>query len=161
MKDTVLLRDVLESDLPMLFEHQLDPEATRMAAFPARDEDAFMKHWRKILADDSVTKRTILSGGRVAGNIVCFSLGGEPHVGYWIGRVHWGKGVATRALSQFLGYVTARPLYARVAKHNVGSIRVLEKCGFTVRGEGRGVAGAPGGEEVEELIMELQCATCG
>jgi len=32
---TVLLRDVTESDLPILFEQQLDPEATAMAALPA------------------------------------------------------------------------------------------------------------------------------
>ncbi len=154
MKDQVVLRDVTERDLPILFEHQLDPEATRMAAFQARDKDAFMKHWRKILVDDSVTRKTILFGGRVAGNIVSFAIAGEPHVGYWIGREYWGKGVATSALSQFLGHVTARPLYARVAKHNVASVRVLEKCGFVVCGEGKDVANAPG-REVEELIMQL------
>jgi RimJ/RimL family protein N-acetyltransferase len=31
-----------------------------------------------------------------------------------------------------------RPLHAAVAKHNVGSIRVLEKCGFAVVGEEEG-----------------------
>ena len=40
----VLLRDVEESDLPFFFEHQLDPEATRMAAFSARDRKAFLAH---------------------------------------------------------------------------------------------------------------------
>ncbi len=33
----VMLRDVEEADLPVFFEHQLDPEATRMADFSARD----------------------------------------------------------------------------------------------------------------------------
>jgi RimJ/RimL family protein N-acetyltransferase len=50
-------------------------------------------------------------------------------VGYWIGREYWGKGVATEALSQFLAHAEVRrPLHAAVAKHNVGSIRVLEKA---------------------------------
>ena len=53
-------------------------------------------------------------------------------VGYWIGKEHWGQGVATRALAAFLQFVTERPLRAHVAAHNVGSIRVLEKCGFSV-----------------------------
>jgi hypothetical protein len=33
----VVLRDVVDSDLPIFFEHQRDPEAGRMAAFPSRD----------------------------------------------------------------------------------------------------------------------------
>jgi ribosomal-protein-alanine N-acetyltransferase len=40
-------------------------------------------------------------------------------------------------------------------KDNVGSIRVLEKCGFVKVGEERGFANARG-MEVEEVVMELQ-----
>jgi hypothetical protein len=36
-----LLRDVVESDLDAFYEQQRDPEATRMALFPARDRPAF------------------------------------------------------------------------------------------------------------------------
>ncbi|HEV8571635.1 MAG TPA: GNAT family N-acetyltransferase [Actinomycetota bacterium] len=151
----VLLRGVREDDLPIFFHHQLDPEANQMAAFTARDWDAFTAHWTKILSDETVTKKTILVGGEVAGNIVSWERSGERLVGYWIGRNHWGKGVATKALSQFLGHVAARPLYARVAKHNIASIRVLEKCGFTISGEDTASSNAPGGK-VEEFIFELR-----
>jgi RimJ/RimL family protein N-acetyltransferase len=48
---------------------------------------------------------------------------------------------------------TARPLSAHVARHNVASIRVLEKCGFTVVGEGKG---SVRGEEVDEVILALE-----
>jgi RimJ/RimL family protein N-acetyltransferase len=149
VKGTVRLRDVTEADLPIFFEQQLDPDAVRMAAFPSRDRDAFDAHWARILADDTVIKKTILLAGHVAGNVVSWEQPGERLVGYWIGKEYWGKGVATRALSEFLDYVKARPLYARVAKHNVASIRVLEKCGFMISGEER--AG-----DVEELIMRLR-----
>jgi RimJ/RimL family protein N-acetyltransferase len=150
----VRLRDLTEDDLPIFYEQQADPEANAMAAFPARDREAFTEHWLKVLADDSVSKKTVLFDGHVAGNIVRFEQSGQPLVGYWIGRSYWGKGIATRALSEFLGQVAARPLYARVAKHNVASIRVLEKCGFTVAGEERAPSGA-GEDEVEELVMRL------
>jgi RimJ/RimL family protein N-acetyltransferase len=150
----VRLRDVTEDDLPIFYEQQADPEANAMAAFPARDREAFTEHWLKVLADDSVSKKTVLFDGHVAGNIVRFEQSGQPLVGYWIGKNYWGKGIATRALSEFLGQVAARPLYARVAKHNVASIRVLEKCGFTVAGEERAPSGA-GEDEVEELVMRL------
>jgi hypothetical protein len=86
----------LESDLPIFFEHQRDPVANRMAAFPARKRDAFMEHWSKILSDPSVVVRTVLLDGAVAGNVQSFERDGAREVGYWIGRDHWGKGVATR-----------------------------------------------------------------
>ena len=158
MMDDVLLRAVIEADLPVFFEQQQDPEANAMAAFPARDQEAFMAHWTRILAEASVTTRTILRGGEVAGNVVSFDHDGQRQVGYWIGRRHWGKGVATRALSDFLAQVPTRPLYAHVAKLNVASIRVLEKCGFTVCGEDK-AASSTGGEEVEELIFSLAPAS--
>jgi RimJ/RimL family protein N-acetyltransferase len=71
----------------------------------------------------------------VAGNVLCWEQEGHREVGYWIGRAFWGKGIATRALGAFLREVTIRPLYAHAAAHNVGSIRVLEKCGFRVTDE--------------------------
>lgn len=126
------LRGVTEDDLPIFFEHQRDPEANRMAAFPPRDRDAFMAHWTTILRDASVVTRTVLLDGEVAGNVVVFDFEDRREVGYWIGRVFWGKGVATSALRAFLAEVTERPLYAGVAEHNIASIRVLEKCGFTI-----------------------------
>jgi RimJ/RimL family protein N-acetyltransferase len=150
----VRLRDVTEDDLPIFYEQQADPEANAMAAFPARDREVFAEHWAMVLADDSVSKQTILFDGHVAGNIVRFEQSGQPLVGYWIGKEYWAKGIATRALSLFLGQVEVRPLYARVAKHNVASIRVLEKCGFTVAGEEKAFSSA-GGDEVEELVMRL------
>ena len=74
----VVLCDVRETDLPVLYEQQLDPEATRMAAFPSRDREAF-DAWKRILDDPT--------------------------------------------------------MWAGVARHNAGSIRVLEKCGFLGGGE--------------------------
>ena len=156
----VLLRDVAEGDLPILFEQQLDPDACRMAAFPSRDREAFMAHWRKILRDESTKNKTILFGGQIAGYIAHFVIGDEPLVGYWIGKEYWGQGIAPRALQSFLPLVKTRPLYARVVKHNVASIRVLEKCGFTMYGVEK-EASQTGGEEIEELILRLESWDAG
>jgi len=51
-------------------------------------------------------------------------------VSYWIGREFWGRGVATAALAALVAEIKERPLHAFVPEHNVGSIRVLEKCEF-------------------------------
>jgi RimJ/RimL family protein N-acetyltransferase len=150
----VRLREVTEGDLPILFEHQRDPVANRIAAFPARDRDAFMTHWHGILSDEALICRTVVVGDQVAGNVVCFERYGVREVGYWIAREHWGRGVATLALSELLGLVDARPLYGRVAKDNVASIRVLEKCGFRESDEDIGPTEAPD-DGVEEALFKL------
>jgi len=156
----IILRDVRETDLPIFFEHQRDPAANYMAAFTARDpndKEAFTAHWRLILSDDTVTVRTIVSDGNVVGNVAKFveKEFGRPEVTYWIGKGHWGKGLATKALSMFVGEVRARPIYGRAAKDNVASIRVMEKCGLTIIGYGKGFANARG-KETEEAILELR-----
>ncbi len=147
MTGVVRLRDVIEGDLPTFFAHQQDLVATQMAAFTAKDPtdwDAFLAHWTRILSDDSVTIKTILVDQQVVGNVLKYEESGHPEVSYWIGRDFWGKGFATAALTAFLGLVRERPLFARVAKDNTGSIRVLEKCGFTVVGEETGFSEARG-----------------
>jgi RimJ/RimL family protein N-acetyltransferase len=155
MASDVVLRDVVAGDLPTFFDHQRDPDAVWMAAFPGRDPEAFAAHWARILADATVTAQTVLVDGHVAGYIGSWGPAGAREVGYWLGRAFWGRGVATAALAAFLRHVPARPLHAHVAKRNVGSIRVLERCGFVVVGEDR--APAPtGGEAVEEFIFRLE-----
>lgn len=130
MGDRVTLRAVRDDDLSTFFQHQIDPESNRMAAFPARDQAAFDAHWAKIRADERIILRAIEVDGQVAGNLVSFERGGAREVGYWLGREFWGRGIATAALTQFLQIVTVRPLHAVLAPHNVASRRVLEKCGF-------------------------------
>ncbi len=126
----VRLRRVEDQDLDVFFEHQADPLAVEMAAFPARDRDQFAAHWAKIRADDTLVVRTIVADGMVAGNIGSWPAEGQQTLGYWVGREYWGRGVATQALALLVDEVSVRPLYAHVVVHNVGSIRVLEKCGF-------------------------------
>ena len=132
MSKVIALRPVNESDLEIFYEQQLDPLATEMAAFPSRPREPFMAHWTKLMADESVILRTILVGGEVAGSMVSFTYFDQRDVGYWLGREYWGRGIATDALRQFLQEIETRPLYAHVAKHNIASRRVLEKCGFAV-----------------------------
>jgi RimJ/RimL family protein N-acetyltransferase len=154
----VQLRDMIASDLPTIFEYESDPDACYMAAFASPEPTnraAFDAHWSKILADESITKRTIVYDVQVAGHIGCFEMFDQLSVGYWIGKPFWGKGIATRALQLFLAQVTTRPLYARAAKDNIGSMRVLEKCGFIITGEDKGYAAARDAE-IEEYILTLE-----
>lgn len=118
--------------------------------FPARDWDAFEAHWTRILGDETVRVRTVLREGAVAGSVVGFVHGTEREVGYWIGREFGGRGITTRALSEFLAIEPTRPLVAYVARHNVVSLRVLRKCGFRNAG-----AENESHTEGDELLLTL------
>ena len=154
----ITLRDVIEDDLHEFFKHQLDSAASHMAAFTAKDpgdKAAFTAHWTKIRGDGTTKIKTILFKGDVSGHVASFMLFGKREITYWIGRKYWGNGIATKALSEFLRDEKMRPLYARAAKDNVASLRVLEKCGFVLSGHEKFFANARGAE-IEETILELR-----
>jgi len=154
----IVLREIEDRDVDVLFEHASDREAIRMAAFtsPAFDDrDAFRARLARIRRDPTTTNRVIEMDGRAVGHIASFDLDGKREVTYWIDRQHWGKGIATRALREFVTRIEpARPLHAAAAADNAGSIRVLEKCGFTRVAVGRGFAHGRG-EETAEVILRL------
>lgn len=129
----VILRETTLEDVPILFEHQRDPVAAVMAAFPSRDWDAFVAHDAKLRADPAALRRTIVADGEVVGSIGVWGED-EREIGYWIDRAVWGKGIASAALATLLAEVKERPLTAHVAEHNVGSMRVLERNGFVETG---------------------------
>ncbi|MFS8204527.1 GNAT family N-acetyltransferase [Streptomyces sp. CWNU-52B] len=155
----VVLREVHDSDLPVFFRLMNDPESLRLAAFTAADptdRDAFDAHWKRVLASSAVN-RTVLVDGDVVGTAAVYGPPGEREVTYWIDRAHWGRGIATAALRELLAAVPERPLYARAAADNAGSLRVLEKCGFRVTSRARGFANARG-EEIDEVVLSLRDA---
>lgn len=130
----VRLRPVEPGDLPRLYDLQLDPDSNRMAVTIPRSREAFDSHWAKSLGDPANTVRAVLFDEAMVGTISCFPVDGQDHVGYWIDRAYWGRGVASRALSLLLQEVPARPLVATAATSNGASLRVLQKCGFVVEG---------------------------
>lgn len=156
MTSEIVLRPVVDADLPLFFEFQRDPEGIRMAAFTAKDphdREAFDAHWGKIRANPSVLNRTIEVEGEVVGSVGRYFMRDEPQVTYWIARAWWGRGIASAALARFIETsLPERPLFASVAFDNEASRRVLEKCGFRIFGQESGFAHGRG-EEVLEILM--------
>ncbi|GAB2885107.1 GNAT family N-acetyltransferase [Streptomyces deserti] len=153
----VTLREVHDSDLPVFYRQMNDPESLRMAAFTPKDpadRDAFDAHWTRIRSSSSVV-RTVLADGDVVGSAAVYGSPGEREVTYWVDRAYWGKGIATAALRGLLDEVRERPLYARAAADNAGSLRVLEKCGFRVTAHATGYAAARGAE-IDEVVLTLE-----
>lgn len=78
---------------------------------------------------------TVLAGDEVAGLVSLLALAPRTAtLAYWIGAPHRGRGLATTAARQALGYAARRlaveQVQARVRAGNAASARVLEKLGF-------------------------------
>jgi RimJ/RimL family protein N-acetyltransferase len=134
---------------------QTDPESNRMAMTIPRTREAFDAHWAKTLANPDNSVMAILVREALVGNIYCFPMDGQYHVGYWIDRKYWGMGIASQALRLLLQEITRRPLVATAATSNGASLRVLQKCGFVIEQ----VRLSPASErypECEETVLVLR-----
>jgi RimJ/RimL family protein N-acetyltransferase len=154
----VRLRPVEDADADAAFEMMRDPEAVRMAAFTVADPDdrgAFDARWHRHLADPAIRMRAVEADGGFAGTVAAFTLDGDREVTYWIRRPLWGRGIATAALMLLVAAEPTRPLHARVAEANLGSLRVLERTGFARTGSETSFA-AGAGRPVVELLLELR-----
>ncbi|MYV61738.1 GNAT family N-acetyltransferase [Streptomyces sp. SID4931] len=129
------LRDVVPEDLEVFLAYEHDPEAVRRSRFAPREREAFMAHWRTRVLGDPGQLRADGRRGRGDRGEHRGLVGGGPALHRLLVRpCVLGRGIGTGALTAFLERETARPLYADPAVGNTGSVRLLEKCGFTATG---------------------------
>jgi RimJ/RimL family protein N-acetyltransferase len=151
------LRPLDDDDLDAVFEMMRDPDAVRMAAFTADDPDdraAFDAWVAKHRHSPSVSQWVVTEDGGFAGTIAAFDIESDREVTYWIARHAWGRGVATAALRMLISREATRPLFARAAASNTGSIRVLTNAGFTEVSRMTSYANGQGAE-IEEVLFTL------
>lgn len=158
----VRLRAVEDDDLDVFWGFYSDPELQHMAGVTREyfhQREAFDRHWQRVRAAPEALNRTIVLGGQAVGHIAAFGPRDEREVAYVVGRPFWGRGIATAALRQLLDLEPSRPLHAGAAADNLGSIRVLEKCGFAVTGRDRdGDPSMARGGEVDIVLLTLHGA---
>jgi RimJ/RimL family protein N-acetyltransferase len=151
----IALREVTDADLDALFDQMRDPESVWMAAFTPDDPDdrtAFDAHMARVRSLPDTTLRAVTCDGQIVGSVASFVMEGQTEVTYWIDRAAWGRGIASRALELLVDLVPVRPLYARAASDNVGSLRVLQKSGFKIIGTENSFAPGRNGT-IEETIL--------
>ncbi len=156
--NNIILTRTVKDDLERLFQFQLDPEAIYLAAFTPKnphDRAAYIEKYTKFLGDPTIHMQTIHVNDRIVGSIARFYIEEDAEITYWIDRPYWGQGIASSALTCFLKMEPTRPLFGRTAFDNIGSQRVLEKCGFVRTGEDKGFANARQAE-IEEFIYRLE-----
>ncbi len=154
----VTLRVTRAEDLDVLFRFEQDPSAVYMAAFTSTDPTdraLFDAHWHRLFADPEIDMRTVRADGEIVGSVGRWFEDGIAEITYWIDSTRWGQGIATRAMRLFLDAVHERPIRARAASDNGGSIAVLQKLGFRQVGTEVSFANARG-TEIEERIYRLE-----
>ena len=81
---------------------------------------------------------------------------GSGDLGYWLGRRHWGQGLATETVGRVAGWALAElpvdRLRARVATDNDASGAVLRRLGFRETGRERQFFAARGGEQAVRVF---------
>ena len=133
--------------------------------FTAGPENLIGGHFTYVLIERGQSESEIerlLAGGRVIGYVGINEVYPSPEIGYSIHADFWGKGYATEALEGLLKawWEMPRPrredlderverVFAICEKINVGSSRVLSKCGLKVSQE-------MAFEEDELLLWELE-----
>jgi len=153
----VALRAVSPDDLDALFDQMRDPDSVRMAAFTSEDPSdraAFDARMARQLGTPSIVSRAITLDGVLVGSIASWIQDGDAEITYWIDRAYWGQGAAGRALAAFLSVFSVRPLHARAASDNIGSLTVLRRAGFRDVGTEISYANARG-TEIEETLLRL------
>ena len=79
---------------------------------------------------------------------------GQPHLGYWLGRPYWGRGLAREAAAAMVeaafAYAGLPALTSSVMVGNDRSRRVLESCGFRALGTATRFYPVRGGDRVIE-----------
>ena len=138
-----------------MFEFSNDPDQIHQAAFAeVKDLQAFTEHWQRNAANPENLLFAVFVDDQHVGSVGKWVMNGDAELAYWIGKPFTGRGLATEAVTQFLAAYPLRPLFAHVVVDNLGSIKVLERNGFTLVDSFASFAPARGAE-VTELEFRL------
>lgn len=153
----IKLRPSIVADINNFFEYQLDAEANYLAAFTAKDptdKTVYFEKYTKLLYNPTVNMQTIIVNNNIVGTVTKFEINDETEIAFWIDKLFWQQGIATKALKMFLDIETKRPIFGHAAFDNFGSQKVLEQCGFVKIGSEKGFANARQAE-IEEFVYKL------
>jgi ribosomal-protein-alanine N-acetyltransferase len=143
----LVVRLVEKSDLSALLEVNGDDEVFRYTPRSAWKSPADGKAWFSRIMKHRKSGATIQfvivlkENSRPVGTMAVFHFDedvGSAEIGYILGRDHWGQGLMTELLSAFVRYgfgtLGLKRLYAELDPRNAGSVKVLERVGFTREG---------------------------
>ncbi|MCC6554716.1 MAG: GNAT family N-acetyltransferase [Polyangiaceae bacterium] len=143
----LLLRPHAHDDLKSSVNLFTDPEVMRFVSDGIMSWPASTGIFRKVFglqdhSDHDVWAVCTAEDGRYIGSAELKPRPGTDdfEIAYVLGRPHWGQGYATEIAARLLAYafedLGLRRVTATVDSENSAAIRVLEKLGFRIIGEG-------------------------
>ena len=138
----LLLRRFVIEDADKMFDNWAnDSEVTKYMTWNPHESveqtKAILKMWIKDYEKPNTYRFaiTLKQTNELIGSIdVVGYVNGYPEIGYCLSRKHWNKGYMTEALKSFVIYLSDKGYKEIVIEadvRNIGSNRVIEKCGFS------------------------------
>ena len=135
----LLLRPMTLADAADIFAYSSDPAVLRYTTgtTPSRPEET--QAWLEAALADPATHMWAILLRNSTSVIGAIEFGvpipGSGSIHYALGRPHWGAGLMTEAVDAVCGWAldalpSIQDITTGVVAENVGSARVLEKCGF-------------------------------
>lgn len=139
--DRCILRKVRKEDaIPMFNNWANDPEVTKYLTWNPHENIEITKmiidSW---LEEENNPKTfrymiTLKDSGELIGSIdVVRYIDDNPEIGYCLSKKYWNQGLMTEVCKEFTKYlfnIGFKKIFINAVKENIGSNRVIEKCGF-------------------------------
>ncbi|MDY6429988.1 MAG: GNAT family N-acetyltransferase [Bacilli bacterium] len=137
----LLLRKLrIEDAEPMFINWASDPEVTKYSTWNPHENievtKTIINHWLEDEKDPKTIRFiiTLKESDEPIGSIdVVRYIDDSPEIGYCLSRKYWNKGLMTEACKAFSKYLFDKgfkKVLIKAAVENIGSNRVIEKCGF-------------------------------
>jgi len=138
-----ILRDFIIKDIEVIVQLANNTNVSRYltSRFPQPYTSKDAEWWVNIGSKVGISKAIEVNGK--IGGVIGVTAGEYEHsraaeVGFWLGEQYWGMGVATRAVEKMTEIIFESTeivrLFAPVFSPNVGSMKVLKKCGYRLEG---------------------------
>ena len=164
----LVLREIVDDDLPAIFENLSDHELTKfydLAPVETLDQVEFLvSHWHRIAREGTGLRWAIASkdSDRLIGTcgFHCMDAArGLAQIGYEVNRHYWGRGIMSEVLPVVLKHAFANLSLNRVAAlievDNTASIALIGKFGFQCKELIRGHVVASG-RRADTFLFELK-----
>ena len=149
--ERLILREIEEDDWESVHRYAREPAVGRFLIWGPNTEQQTKNHVRDLQAFrlEDPRKRAVLGivikdSGEFIGGVGLTRLSAdasEAEVGYSLHPDHWGRGYATEAARAMIGLGFGEwrlhRVIARCDPENIGSARVMEKCGMRREGHFR------------------------
>jgi ribosomal-protein-alanine N-acetyltransferase len=142
-----ILREQTDDDAEAFFEYYADPEVNKyiISSIPRTVEEAKseIRYWINVYSYNDGIYFAIArkSDNKMIGSVGVSGINrihNRIEASYDLAKEYWGQGLMSRALKAVTDYAFQTRKFNRIEavamSENIGSYKVLEKCGFTFEG---------------------------